>query len=181
MANADGEKILPTGNGAGSPNIDAFAELLPALYYGVNRVLDTCAPAYSRKVIVVLWALSGSDTEDTVGKYLTTPDIANTFRDWFVVSESSVSSEVSKVKRELFDLNFIKIEGGQDHIHLTQRGDDAVRGTLAKATSLVQETLRVLSPDEQLVLADFAKRMLKTVRKPPSREHRPGEMNQATG
>ena len=175
------EQGLPVSNAVGSSTVASFAELLPALYYGVNRVLDVCAPAVSRKVIVVLWALAGSGTDDKAGKYLTTPDIAKTFRDWFVVSEGNVSSEVSKVKRELFDLNYIKTEGGHDHIHLTDDGQKAMRDAVTKATSLLQETLGVLKPGEQVVLADFAKRMLTTMRKGPQKEGQPENADREVG
>src|SRR5579863_6914431 len=119
MENTGDEQQLLFSKNVDAATIAAFAQMLPALYYGVNRVLDVCAPALPRKVLVVLFTLASSTTKDEVGKFITTGDINRTFRDWFVVNESNVSSDVSKVKDALFDLNFIKIEGGKDHIHLT--------------------------------------------------------------
>jgi hypothetical protein len=147
-----------------------FVGLLPVLYYRLNRILDSSAPSLSRKVMVVLWAASSSDTKDDVGKFITMADINRIFREWFVVSENNVASEVSKVKNELFNLNFIKIEGGRDHIHLTQKGDEAARLTLKKAAAIVQETLDVLAPDEQALLSEFAGRILSSMRKPASKQ-----------
>jgi hypothetical protein len=165
MPKDGGEQLLPDNNGGDAPAAEQFAELLPVLYYGVNRVLDICAPAHSRKVVVVLWALASASAEDKTGKYLTTQDIARTFRDWFVVSEANVSSEVSKVKKDLFDLNYIKIEGGHDHIHLSRDGEEAMHRTLTKARTLLQEVLGVLNPGEQLLLAVLTRRMLEGVRR----------------
>jgi hypothetical protein len=161
----DEQQLLFTKN-VDAATIEAFAQMLPALYYGVNRVLEVCAPAVHRKVLVVLFTLSSSTSKDDVGKFITTGDINRTFRDWFVVNESNVSSEVSKVKDALFDLHFIKIEGGKDHIHLTEKGNEALRGALARARAILSETLDVLQPEEQNQLKDFAGRMLRTIRKP---------------
>lgn len=170
MENPNSEQQLLFGSTVDAETIAAFAQMLPAVYYGINRVLDVCAPTLSRKVIVVLFTLASSTTRDEVGKFITTADINRTFRDWFVVNEGNVSSEVSKVKDALFDLNFIKIEGGKDHIHLTASGETALREALGKATVILGETLTVLKPDEQRLMKDFAGRMLKTIRKPVVKE-----------
>jgi hypothetical protein len=179
MENPSGEQQLLFASSVDAETIAAFAQMLPAVYYGINRVLDVCAPTLSRKVLVVLFTAASSTTRDDVGKFIMTPDINRTFRDWFVVNESNVSSEVSKVKDALFDLKLIKIEGGKDHIHLTAAGEAALREALGKATVILAETLAVLKPEEQRLMKDFAARMLKTIRKPAGKEE-PGEAKDRT-
>jgi hypothetical protein len=173
MENAGDEQQLLFSKKVDAATIEAFAQMLPAVYYGINRVLDVCAPALPRKVLVVLFTLASSTSEDNVGKFITTSDINRTFRDWFVVNENNVSSDVSKVKDVLFDLNFIKIEGGKDHVHLTEKGEEALRGALARASAIVGETLDVLKPEERNLMMDFASRLLRTIRKPVGREEPP--------
>jgi hypothetical protein len=170
MENPAGERSLPTGNDSETPTAASFVKLLPTLYYPVNRVLDDCWPAFSKKVCVVLLALDSSTMADSEGKYLTVAEIAKLFKEGFVVSESSVKSEASKVKNELFDLDFIKIQGGRDHIHLTPKGEAAAGRLLATATGIVQDTLKVLDPAEQRQLLNFAVRMLETIKKPVAKE-----------
>jgi hypothetical protein len=175
MENPAGGQKLSSGNDADAlllPELDRFVALLPELYYAVNRVLEDCTPRFSKKVGVALWALGSSTKADNVGQYLTTGDIVKTFRDWFVVSEPSANSQVSKVKTDLFDLQFIKIEGDRDHIHLTQKGEDAVSQMLSVARKVLRDTLGVLTPEEHRVLLDFARRMIAT-RKPPTKESLP--------
>ncbi len=161
---------MPTSKNAAppkGPDIDTFVALLPELYYAVNRVLEDSAPGLSRRVGVALWALGGATKVDDVGNYLVTSDLVTTFLQWFVVSEENASSVVSKVKAELFDIHqFIKVEGGRDHIHLTPKGEEAVRQMIAKAKKIVQSTVAALGPDEQRALLDFAVRMIATQRKP---------------
>jgi DNA-binding MarR family transcriptional regulator len=170
MENPSGEQQFLFGSGVDAETIAEFAQILPAVYYGINRVLDVCAPTVPRKVLVVLFTLASSTSQDEVGTFITTGDINRTFRDWLVVTESNVSSEVSKVKDALFELNFIKIEGGKDHIHLTDKGGKALRGALGRATAILGETLAVLKPEEQRLMKGFAARMLETIRKPPAKE-----------
>ena len=77
--------------------IEYFIALLPELYYGINRVLEDCPPRFSKNVGVALWALEVSKQEDRLGRYLTTSQLVSKFRDWFVVSDGSTSSQISKV------------------------------------------------------------------------------------
>ena len=171
MENSGDGQVLPTPNDAyeiSEPELDRFVALLPELYYAVNRVLEDCTPHFSKKVGVALWALGGSTKRDDVGQYLTTSDLVTTFRDWFVVSENSANSEVSKVKTDLFGRQYIKIEGDRDHIHLTTHGEDAIRQMRVVARKVVRQTLDALTAQERGVLLDFANRMIAT-KKPPTR------------
>jgi hypothetical protein len=145
-----------------------FVALVPRLHYAVNRVLDESAPQFSRKVMVALWALAHSKREDRVGTYVSFSDLYTTFRDWYVVSENTAMSQVSKVKRELFDLEFIKIEGGSDHIHLTERGSQVVEQMFSRMNDLVGAAIGVLNPEEQQLLLDFAKRMMSAMKRRPA-------------
>jgi hypothetical protein len=179
MENPAGERTLPVGNDSEMPTAVSFVKLLPTLYYAVNRVLDDCWPAFSKKVGVVLLALDSSTMTDSEGKYLTVGEIAKLFREGFVVSESSVKSEASKVKNDLFALDFIKIQGGRDHIHLTKKGEAEAGRLLATATGIVQDTLSVLDPGEQRQLLNFAGRMIATIKKPVVRESQQGTLDEA--
>ena len=76
---------------------------------------------------------------------------------------------MSKVKRDLFDLELITIHGGIDHIHLNEKGEAAVRELMAKAREVLEVTVNVLEPDEQLFLLNVAQRMIATKKKPPAR------------
>jgi hypothetical protein len=143
----------------------ALAGCLPSLFYAVNRVLEESSPAFSKKVGVVLLAFENASQQDEVGKYLTTADIANLFRDTFVASESSFKSEASKVKNDLFALNFVKVEGGKDHFHLTAKGESAAKELLRAASTHLREALQVLSPAEQRQLLNFAERLIVSRRK----------------
>jgi hypothetical protein len=173
------EQSLPSGNEQQAPTAASFVNLLPTLYYAVNRVLEDCLPAFSKKVGVVLLALEGSSLIDEEGKYLTVSEIASLFRERFVVSESSVKSEASKTKNDLFELKFIRIEGGKDHIHLTPKGEAEARRLLSAATAIVQDTLQVLDAGEQRQLLNFAERLIATMKKPASKESQPKEPDQA--
>jgi hypothetical protein len=160
----DHRKLLTTGSSgdeARAAEIDKLVALLPELYSAVSRVLDESAPHLSRRVGLALWALRNSTREDDVGKYLTTSDLTMTLRKWSVVSEESAGSAVSKLKAELFDHQYIKIEGGRDHIHLSGNGIDAVRKMIARAKRATEATVGVLKPEEQSVLLDLSKRMMK--------------------
>jgi hypothetical protein len=175
MENPEDGKVLTPGNGTDdfeTAELDRFVALLPELYYAVNRILEDCTPHFSKKAGVALWALGGSTKTDDVGAYLSTNDLVKTFRDWFVVSEASANSEVSKVKTDLFGRQFIKVEGDRDHIHLTGRGEDAVRQTHSVARVVLRQTLGALTAEERGVLLEFARRMIAT-RKPPTREPGP--------
>lgn len=175
MASLGGQQILPTGKAQQSakvPELGRFVSLLPELYYAVNRVLEDCTPHFSKRVGVALWALSLSDKSDNVGKFLTTSDLSKTFRDWFVVSEASASSQVSKTKTDLFDLGYVKTEGGNDHIHLTEKGQQALDEMIRMATGVVEKCVGVLNAEEQRFLLDFARRMIAT-KKPPASESMP--------
>src|SRR5580693_5217382 len=163
MANLGDKRGLPDGNrndGARLAELDKFITLLPELYYAVNRVLEDCTPHFSKKVGVALWALSGSQRFDSLGSYLTTSDLVTTFREWFVVSESSAGPEVSKVKSALLDLQYIKIEGGADHIHLNEKGAGAVRDMFTIARRVLGDTVKTLKFEERQLLLDFAQRMI---------------------
>lgn len=167
------KQIFPSANDNAllkTPEFDQLIALLPELYYAVNRVLEDCTPRFSKKVGVALWALAGSKNEDPFGKFLTTHDLVTTLRDWFVVSETSASSAVSKVKEDLFGLQYIRIEGGNDHIHLTENGVKAVSEMTAVAKRVLGITLRVLTPEEHILLLDMAKRMIATKKKPVGKE-----------
>jgi hypothetical protein len=144
---------------------ELFVALLPELYYAVNKVLEDCTPTFSKKVGVALWALDASKKADNVGAYLTTSDLVGTFRSWFVVSENNASPEVSKVKNSMFDLGLIKTEGGADHIHLTEKGEEALRLIKAQANTVLGIALSALRPGEQLALLEFAKRMIESRKK----------------
>jgi hypothetical protein len=173
MATLGNKEVFPTSNDAEpqrAPELDQFIALLPELYYAVNRVLEDCTPRFSKKVGVALWALAGSKKEDSLGKFLTTHDLVTTLRDWFVVSEASASSGVSKVKDDLFDLQYIRIEGGSDHIHLSESGEKAFREMTAIARRDLGVTIAALKLEEQAVLLDFARRMIATRKKPAGKE-----------
>jgi hypothetical protein len=175
MASPGEKQILPAGKDQHSsnfPELNKFVTLLPELYYAVNRVLEDCTQHFSKKVGVALLALESSTQEDSIGKYLSISDLNRIFRDWYVVSENSAGSQVAKVKSDLFDLGFIKIEGGADHIHLTAKGEEAVQRMHAVAINVIAPSVGVLSPDEQRILLDFAKRMIAT-KKPPGKETLP--------
>jgi len=152
------------------PEFDELISLLPKLYYAVNRVLEDCTPRFSKKVGVALWALAGSKKQDTLGYFLTTHDLVDTLRSWFVVSETSASSAVSKVKDDLFGLDYIRIEAGNDHIHLSENGQKAFLEMTATARKILQDTVGVLGPSERTLLLDFAKRMIATQKKPAGSE-----------
>jgi hypothetical protein len=175
MASPSEKQILPAGKDqdpSKSSELGKFVSLLPELYYAVNRVLEDCTPQFSKKVGVALWALESSKQEDSIGKYLTISDLNRTFRDWFVVSEGSAGSQVAKVKSDLFDLGLIKIEGGSDHIHLTAKGEEAVRQMHAIAMNVIAASVGVLSPEEQRLLLDLAKKLIAT-KKPVGKETLP--------
>jgi hypothetical protein len=173
MSNLPQEQSFPVGKDGERPQkpaIEYFIALLPELYYGINRVLEDCTPRFSKKVGVALWALDASKEEDRLGRYLTTSQLVSTFRNWFVVSEGSANSEVSKVKRDLFDLDLIEIRGGIDHIHLNEKGEAAVRELMAKAREVLEITINVLENHEQLFLLNIAQRLIATKKKPPVRD-----------
>jgi hypothetical protein len=174
MATLGNKQVFPASNDveplSAPPELDQFIALLPELYYAVNRVLEDCTPRFSKKVGVALWALAASKKEDSVGKYLTTHDLVTTLRDWFVVSEASASSGVSKLKDDLFGLQYIRIEGGSDHIHLSESGEKAFREMTAIARRDLGVTISVLKPEEQAVLLDLARRMIATKKRPASKE-----------
>ena len=166
MENPENQQVLTSGNNTEAPTARELVKLLPSLYYAVNRVLEDSAPAFSKKVGVVLLALENSPQADDAGKYLTTGDIAKLFRESFVATESSVKSETSKVKNDLFALNFVKIEGGKDHIHLSAKGEEAMSQLLKTASGILRDALSMLDADEQRQLSGFAARMmLATTRK----------------
>jgi hypothetical protein len=172
MENPDDGQILPLRNDKDTVSLgelDRFVALLPELYYAVNRVLEDCTPQFSKKVGVALWALGSSTKADGIGHYLVTGDLVKTFREWFVVSPDSANSQVSKVKTDLFALGFIKVEGDRDHLHLTERGEDAVRQMHTIARGVLRQTLEALTSGERGVLLDLAGRMIAT-RKPPTKE-----------
>jgi hypothetical protein len=169
MSNLPRKQTFSTGNIPGGPQgpaIEFFIALLPELHYAINRVLEDCTPHFSKKVGVALWALDASKEVDRLGRYLTTRQLVATFRDWFVVSEKSANSEVSKVKADLFDREFVTIDGGLDHIHLSQKGEAAVQELMGKARDVLEVTVNVLEPHEQLLLLNIAQRMIATKKKP---------------
>jgi hypothetical protein len=166
MENRSEQSELPSSKNPEAPTAREFAKLLPPLYYAVNRILEDSAPSFSKKVGVVLLALQNSSQKDEVGAFLTTGDIARLFRETFVATESSVKSETSKVKNDLFALNFVKIEGGKDHIHLTVRGEEAASLLLSNAAEILRDSMTVLTDDDQRALLAFAERMMAaTIRK----------------
>lgn len=142
--------------------IDRFVDLVPVLHYAMNRVLDYASPQFSRKVVIALWALNTSPQKDDLGRFATTANLVKTFREWFVVSEKSANSVVSKVKNELWVLGFIKIEGGNDRIRLSSKGESAVKDILTRAKDLLGLTVSALIVDEQTRLLDFALRMIES-------------------
>ena len=160
---------FPLGNAA-KGEAEALVELLPAVYYLANRILDEASSAYSRKVLVALWMISSSKQEDQFGTYITTSEMVALFRDWFVASDFSVRSEVSKVKRDLFYLGFIKIEGGHDHIHLSSSGEEASTSAISRVVASVKPLLADLKIDEQRSLVGVMQRILSRVRGPASPE-----------
>jgi hypothetical protein len=164
MANPDEAQLVQASRekeiGKG-PNLGDFINLLPELYYGVKRLLEECTGTrFSNKVAIVLWALANSPQRDTVGPYLTISDIVATFRKWFVAPDEGASSVVSKVKKDLFDLDLVKIQGGTDHLHLTEKGEQVVKEMDLRARMVLGPTVSALSPEEQLHLLNFARRMI---------------------
>jgi hypothetical protein len=146
--------------------IGEFVALIPDLYYGANRLLEeSTGTLFSKKDAVALWALAGATRRDEVGLYLSNSELVATFREWFVVSSERASSVVSKVKKDLIDLNYIKIEGGTDHIHLTTKGEHAVREMIGRATNLVSSTIIALGPEERRFLLNSARLMISQSRK----------------
>ena len=139
---------------------DLYLHLFPSVYYLVNRILEDCTPQFSKKVGVALWALSTSAKADKLGPYLTTSDLVKTFRAWFAKSESNASTEVSRVKNDLLTKCLIKVEGGPDHIHLNDAGDEVVRQMMDTARGIIGEITNVLSPDEALVFYKLAKKVI---------------------
>jgi lysophospholipase L1-like esterase len=141
--------------------IEQFVALVPEMYYGANRLLEESTGAhFSKKDGVALWALAGANQRDEVGPYMTISELVATFTDWFVVSDERASSVFSKVKKDLMDVNYVKIEGGTDHVHLTPKGEQTVREMIARATDLVKSTISVLSLEEQRSLLRFAQLMI---------------------
>jgi hypothetical protein len=161
MANSLQLHVLPEHKSHLSSDLDGFVELIPALYYAVNRVFeDSTAPSFSKKVGVVLWTLGSSTTSDSVGRYLTTAELVAQFREWFVVSEKSAGPEVSRAKKELLDGGYIMVVGGNDHIHLTTRGEDALLDLRAKARETLRATLVNVHPDDRAQLLEIATRLI---------------------
>ena len=146
MANKGGRKLSALRAGSRlHPEIDSLVDLIPALYYLVNRVLEDATPEFSKKTGIVLWVLDTATEVDASGRFLTTREIVEQFRKWSVVSESSASAEVSKVKSELLNRNYIMVAGGSDHIHLTAAGEKAVRQMRERAFSSLGERLKSVS------------------------------------
>jgi hypothetical protein len=169
MSKSETRQMLPRDKNpapAGMSTVDRFAALLPELCYAMNRVLEDATPGFSKKVGVALWALIGSNNLDEFGRFLMTRHLVATFRDWFVVSKKSANSEVARVKADLWGLRYIKIEGGNDHIHLNEKGERAALEMLARARSIIQTTIGTLTPEEQSALLNFASRMI-AAKKPP--------------
>lgn len=122
----------------------------------------------SRKVVVALWALGSATTSDSVGRYLTTSDLVAIFREWFVVSDENAGSAVSKVKAQMLDDHqYIAIAGGRDHIHLTEKGETALRQMMSTAKTVIGATVATLSFKERRDLLDFAQRMIAAAKKKP--------------
>lgn len=109
-------------------------------------------PAFSKKAGIVLWALDQATAVDDMGSFLTTPEIAERFRMWSVVSPQSAGAEVSKVKADLFDRNYIMMAGGRDHIHLTASGKEAVKNMRERVASAMGESLKTLDQADRRVL-----------------------------
>jgi hypothetical protein len=172
MANSQGLHLLLGRNAAIPTELDAFVELIPALYYAINDVFEeSTAPDFSKKVGVVLWILHGSQTTDNQGKYLTTSELVERFRDWFVVGEKNAGPEVSKAKSALLDGDYIMIAGGRDHIHLTSKGEKAVLDIRAKAKEALRGSLARLSSDDREQLLEIASRMVALKKMPPAPEN----------
>jgi len=171
MANPVQLHVLPEHNDSRPSDLDGFVELIPALYYAINRVFeDSTAPAFSKKVGVVLWILGSSTTADAVGKYLTTAELVAKFREWFVVSEKSAGPEVSRAKKELLDDNYIMVVGGNDHLHLTALGEEALRELRTKARESLRTTLVNVHPDDRAQLLAIATRLITAQKLPPASE-----------
>jgi hypothetical protein len=171
MENLSQGQIFPDGElkKVAAPDAEEFVDLLPALHYGTNKLLeDSTGAKFSRKVGIALWVLARSTERDTIGEYLTTSDLVRTFREWLVVNEEGkkgAASVVSKVKGDLFDLGYIIIAGGSDHIHLTEKGKAAAGEMMERANTAVQRAVSILTPDEQRALLGFANRMVGSMRK----------------
>jgi hypothetical protein len=163
---------LPNENIGSSPSgVAQLVELIPALHYAVNRILDdSTSPNLSKKEGVVLWALHNTKSMDAVGPYLSVAELIATFRDWFVVSERSAGPEVSKAKSRLLDKGYIMIAGGSDHIHLTSNGEAAIGEIRAKVHESLSEVLANLTAADRDLLTKLAVRLLSESRRPPGRE-----------
>jgi hypothetical protein len=190
MATASQKQELPDDKNVPPPTdeeLESFLSLLPSLVYGVNRILEDSAPQFSakdgprpisRKVILALLALGAASSADSQGKFMTTADLVNKFREWFVVSEESANSVVSKTKAKMLDDHqYISIQGGRDHLHLTEQGEAALRQILNNARTVVADTLKALHPEERKALLDFAQRMIAAshLKKPPAGVTQPPE------
>jgi hypothetical protein len=180
---------LPLGKPSEAPTeeeLDSFISLLPGLFYGVNRIMEDSAPLLSsgengprvsRKVVVALWALRAATLSDSTGRYLTTSDLVATFRDWFVVSEDNASSFVSKVKTKMFDDHqYISIQGGRDHIHLTEKGEAALAQMVDSAKRIIESAISPLHQEERQELLRFAQRMVDNARITASKKPVTGQL-----
>jgi|SRR5579862_1872586 len=141
MANKDDRKTASTSDGRPSPELASLVDLLPALYYFVNRVLEDAMPQVSKKAGIILLILDSATTADEIGPYLSSGEIVEKFRAWSVVSPASANSEVSKAKAGLFDLNYVMVAGGRDHIHLTETGKVAARQMRERIAQAMGERL----------------------------------------
>jgi len=155
----DYHRQIPANVSDSSPRLDEFVNLLPEVYSIVNGIVEDCSP-HSKRVGLALLAIAASSRSDNVGRYLTHMDLVRAFREWFAIAENSASSQVSKTKAHLFGLEYIKIEGGVDHIHLSYKGEEAVSLMIARATSLIGAAVGDLRPEERRILLDLAKRII---------------------
>jgi hypothetical protein len=157
-------------------NIDEIVRILPTFYYAVNKVLEDCtSPDLSKKSGVVLWLLASAHRQDQKGDYLTNADLVQRFQEWNVVKPENASSEVTKAKKELFNLDYIEVSGAPDHIRLNENGKRRAHKMYDAARSIVQETIAVLSARELALLLELANRMI-SGRKPPESVRHAGDI-----
>jgi hypothetical protein len=155
------EKKLDSTPADTDVELNTFVALVPELYRGVNRLMEeSTGTLFSKKVGVALWALAVSTRHDEFGPYLTISDLLRTFESWFAVDEDGASSIVSKVKKDMFDLALITIEGGTDHVHLTKKGEALANRVIATARGAVRETISSLDKTERRFLLDLANRII---------------------
>src|SRR5579863_2448520 len=151
--------------------LDDFVELIPKIYYGINKVFeDSTRPGFSKKEGIVLWALYNSKQEDVAGPYMTLRELAATFAEWFVVSQDSAASEVSKAKKKLLRKDLVAVRGGGDHLHLNDKGIAAIEEIRQRAKAILGATLKNLSENDREKLLEIADQLLIAQRRPPLQE-----------